>query len=77
MSFLARLIRDEDGGPLVEVAIILPILITFLFGGVDFMNALYQWNAAAKKIGSVSDQAPESFRFPDAMHAIREYQWVG
>jgi hypothetical protein len=49
-SFLARLIRDEDGGPLVEVAIILPILITFLFGGVDFMNALYQWNAAAKAV---------------------------
>jgi Flp pilus assembly pilin Flp len=60
-SFIARLIRDEDGGPLVEVAIILPILITFLFGGVDFMNALYQWNAAAKaaeigaRITAVSD----------------------
>ena len=60
-SFIARLARDEDGGPLVEVAIILPILITFLFGGVDFMNALYQWNAAAKaveigaRIAAVSD----------------------
>ena len=47
-SFVARLARNEDGGPLVEVAILLPILILFLFGGVDFMNALYQWNAAAK-----------------------------
>ena len=60
-SFIARLARDEDGGPLVEVAIILPILILFLFGGVDFMNALYQWNAAAKaveigaRIAAVSD----------------------
>ncbi len=60
-SFVARLARDEDGGPLVEVAIILPILILFLFGGVDFMNALYQWNAAAKavqigaRIAAVSD----------------------
>jgi TadE-like protein len=60
-SFIVRLVRDEDGGPLVEVAIILPILITFLFGGVDFMNALYQWNAAAKaveigaRIAAVSD----------------------
>ena len=60
-SFIARLVRDEDGGPLVEVAIILPILIIFLFGGVDFMNALYQWNAAAKaveigaRIAAVSD----------------------
>src|ERR1700759_420649 len=60
-SFVVRLARDEDGGPLVEVAILLPILILFLFGGVDFMNALYQWNAAAKaveigaRIAAVSD----------------------
>ena len=60
-SFFAELARDEDGGPLVEVAIILPILILFLFGGIDFMNALYQWNAAAKaveigaRIAAVSD----------------------
>jgi Flp pilus assembly pilin Flp len=60
-SFIARLARDENGGPLVEVAVILPILITLLFGGVDFMNALYQWNAAAKaveigaRIAAVSD----------------------
>jgi hypothetical protein len=59
--FIAQLARDEDGGPLVEVAVILPILILFLFGGVDFMNALYQWNAAAKavqigaRIAAVSD----------------------
>jgi hypothetical protein len=61
LSFIAQLARDEDGGPLVEVAIILPILILFLFGGVDFLNALYQWNAAAKavqigaRIAAVSD----------------------
>ena len=60
-SFIARLARDEDGGPLVEVTIVLPILITFLFGGVDFLNAFYQWNAAAKaveigaRIAAVSD----------------------
>jgi Flp pilus assembly pilin Flp len=60
-AIIARLIRDEDGGPLVEVAVILPILITFLFGGVDFLNAFYQWNAAAKavevgaRIAAVSD----------------------
>jgi hypothetical protein len=60
-SFITELARDENGGPLVEVAIILPILILCLFGGVDFMNALYQWNAAAKavqigaRIAAVSD----------------------
>ena len=61
ISLIGRLARDEDGGPLGEVAITLPILILFLFGGVDFMNALYQWNAAAKaveigaRIAAVSD----------------------
>jgi len=61
LSLIGRLARDENGGPLVEVAIILPILITLLLGGVDFMNALYQWNAAAKaveigaRIAAVSD----------------------
>ena len=61
LKAIARFIGDEDGGPLVEVAVILPLLITFLFGGVDFLNAFYQWNAAAKavevgaRIAAVSD----------------------
>jgi TadE-like protein len=65
--FIAELARDENGGPLVEVAILLPILILFLFGGVDFMNALYQWNAAAKavqigaRIAAVSDPVASGF----------------
>ena len=60
-AFLRRLVHDEDGGPLVEVTVMIPFLITFLFGGVDFMNALQQWSAAAKavevgaRVAAVSD----------------------
>jgi hypothetical protein len=59
--FVSRFAQNEDGGPLVEVAVILPIMITVLFGGIDFLNAFYQWNAAAKaveigaRIAAVSD----------------------
>jgi Flp pilus assembly protein TadG len=60
-AFPWRLIRDEDGGPLVETTVMIPFLIAFLLGAVDFMNAFQQWSAAAKaaeigaRIAAVSD----------------------
>jgi Flp pilus assembly protein TadG len=53
--------RDEFGSVLVEFAILLPVVITVLFGSVDLLSAFYQWNAAAKavevgaRIAAVSD----------------------
>jgi Flp pilus assembly protein TadG len=53
--------RDESGSVLVEVSILLPIIIPVIFGSVDLLYALYQWNAAAKavevgaRIAAVSD----------------------
>jgi Flp pilus assembly protein TadG len=53
--------RDESGSVLVESSIMIPLLITFLLGGVDFLNAFQQWSAAAKaveigaRIAAVSD----------------------
>src|SRR6516162_6434487 len=53
--------RDESGAVLVEISILLPIVITILFGSIDFLYAFYQWNAAAKavqigaRIAAVSD----------------------
>jgi Flp pilus assembly protein TadG len=53
--------RDDRGALLVEVAVLLPIVITVLFGSVDLLYAFYQWNAAAKavavgaRIAAVSD----------------------
>jgi hypothetical protein len=56
-----RFMCDEDGGPLVEAAVMIPILLTFFLGSVDFMNAFMQWNQATKavevgaRIAAVSD----------------------
>jgi Flp pilus assembly protein TadG len=56
-----RVARDERGNALVEATVALPILITFMLGGVDFLSAFYQWSAAAKavdigaRIAAVSD----------------------
>ena len=53
--------HDETGAVFVELAILLPIVITVLFGSVDLLYAFYQWNAAAKavevgaRIAAVSD----------------------
>jgi Flp pilus assembly protein TadG len=53
--------HDDRGASLVEVALLLPIVITVLFGSVDLLYAFYQWNAAAKavevgaRIAAVSD----------------------
>jgi Flp pilus assembly protein TadG len=43
-------LRDEDGGPLVEAAVMIPILFTFLLGSVDFLFAFSQWNEATKAV---------------------------
>jgi Flp pilus assembly protein TadG len=47
---IARLRSDEDGGVLVEATVMLTILLTFMLGSVDFLMAMYQWNAATKAV---------------------------
>jgi TadE-like protein len=41
---------DVKGSVLVEVSIMLPILIFFVLGSVDFLFAFYEWNAATKAV---------------------------
>jgi Flp pilus assembly protein TadG len=61
MVSVIRLMRDQDGGPLIELAVMIPIMFTFLLGSVDFLNAFIQWNEAVKavevgaRIAAVSD----------------------
>jgi Flp pilus assembly pilin Flp len=45
-----RLRADESGAAMVEMAIVLPLLLTLLLGFVDFGYAFYQWNAANKAV---------------------------
>jgi TadE-like protein len=48
--YLTRLRADECGGVLVEVTILLVIFMLLVLGSVDFLMALYQWNAATKAV---------------------------
>ena len=41
-------LRDEQGGPAAEFAMVLPILIIFLFGTIDVGRLMWDWNRAEK-----------------------------
>jgi Flp pilus assembly protein TadG len=47
---IRRFNRDEDGGLLVEVTVMIPIIFLFILGAIDFLFLFYQWNAAAKAV---------------------------
>lgn len=42
------LIRDTDGGPMMEFTAVFMLLILLTFGIVDFGLAMWQWNSAEK-----------------------------
>jgi hypothetical protein len=47
---LMRFRSDVKGSVLVEVSIMLPILLFFVLGSIDFLLAFYEWNAATKAV---------------------------
>jgi Flp pilus assembly protein TadG len=50
MSRIIRLFDDDLGAAMVEMAIVIPLLLTLTLGFVDFGYAFYQWNAADKAV---------------------------
>jgi len=70
MKTLFRFMRDQDGGPLVEVAVMIPIMFTFLLGSIDFLNAYYQWNAATKAVQVGARLAAVSDPVADGLNTI-------
>jgi Flp pilus assembly protein TadG len=48
--FMRRFARNQDGGVLVEATLMMTILLVFVLGGIDFLFAYYQWNAASKAV---------------------------
>jgi Flp pilus assembly protein TadG len=42
--------RNQNGGVLAEVSILIPIIFVLLLGAIDFLFVFYQWNAAAKAV---------------------------
>jgi hypothetical protein len=63
-----RVVRDTDGGVLVEVTVMMSIMFVVVLGLVDLLYAFYQWNAAAKavqmgaRIAAVSDPVASGLR---------------
>lgn len=43
-SFARRFARDTTAGPIVEFAIIVPVLLLLLLGIIDFANAFFEKN---------------------------------
>lgn len=58
---LVRACKETEGGVLVETTVMMSIFFVFILGSVDFLMAMYQWNAATKaveigaRIAAVSD----------------------
>src|SRR5262245_30836239 len=65
---MSQFARNQDGSVLVEAAIMIPIIFVFVLGGIDFLFAFYQWNAASKavqlgaRIAAVSDPVAQGLR---------------
>lgn len=49
-SLLERSMRDERGSPLVELALVLPVLLVMVFGTLEFANILYQQHILTKGV---------------------------
>jgi hypothetical protein len=47
---LRQTLCDRDGAVLVEVTVVMTIMLVFILGSIEFLFALYQWNAAAKAV---------------------------
>lgn len=45
---LKQFCRTDDGGPAAEFALVLPLLIIFLFGIIDVGRLMWTWNQAEK-----------------------------
>jgi Flp pilus assembly protein TadG len=61
-------IRDDGGAVLVEVTIVMTIMFVFILGSIEFLFAMFQWNAATKavqigaRIAAVSDPVASGLR---------------
>ena len=49
-TMVRHLSCDIKGSVLVEVSVMLPIMIFFVLGSIDFLFAFYEWNAATKAV---------------------------
>jgi len=65
MMRLSHLVRETRGGSAAEFALVLPLLLIFLFGIIDVGRLMWTWNRAEKatqmgvRYAVVTDPVPE------------------
>ncbi len=63
-----RILKDTQGGPLLEFTVLLVFFFVFVFGMIEFMLLFWQFNGASKavqhgaRIAAVSDPVAPNFR---------------
>jgi Flp pilus assembly protein TadG len=74
MRTLRRFVRERDAGPIVEFAVVVPVLLLMLFGIVDFARAFFQRNnlVAAVREGARYAAVLEAPCDPASTTAIKE-----
>jgi|SRR6516165_3663150 len=65
-----RLVKDRNGGVLLETTVMITIVFTFVLGSVDFLFAFYQWNAAAKAVEMGARIAAVSAPMTNGLNAL-------
>src|SRR5438309_567908 len=73
-KFMLRFARNQDGSVLIETTVMMILILMFVLGGIDFLFAFYQWNAASKavqlgaRIAAVSDPVAQGlYGLPGAL----------
>mgnify|MGYP001042144353 CR=1 FL=1 len=67
-GLLHRFWMDRSGGPAAEFALVVPLLILFLFGIIDVGRLMWTWNQAEKatqqgvRFAAVTDMIPSGLR---------------
>src|SRR5437868_3629015 len=63
--------RDENGGVLVEITVMIPIIFVLVLGAIDFLFAFYQWNVAAKAVEVGARIAAVSTPVANGLNSLR------
>jgi Flp pilus assembly protein TadG len=69
-SFSRCVAFDQAGAVLVEATVLIPILLVFLLGAVDFLMAFYQWSLATKAVQIGARIAVVSDPVADGLNSI-------
>src|ERR1700755_796790 len=65
--------RNNSGQALLELALVLPMLMVFVLGIVDFSRAIYDYEVITNMSGEGSSAASRGTELADAVTAVTTY----